>query len=444
MKLTICLVTKGREKYIEQILASFETLLEDEDIHFLIMNNGAKEDITERLNEWRNRNSRSVKIIRFEVNDSRPAAFWDEVVRQGADWTVFPSDDDEFRPEIITEWKVAVNQNPKLVAFAASAEIMDLGGKLTGEILYPSVRRYQSKIQRVASALHEPPFLWPSLFLKVSKIPRPVPNSRFAFDWWIGINLLVAGDVFVSESLGINYRVHTEQESFLAPHRRKYFEAQFWLDDFLHSEGFLAWVNSLSDSEKYYFLRSIMASKPIYGDINFSKSLIDTLVKTIMKSLNSPILEQEIMAMYAYENGVLLKDGELKNLVYGFQDISSKYPGNLKVQFNDDVCDLIRLASDLLIGDTHALKLQISCAHSNESANSVVIDCGKLTQGKSDINADMIINMITSTFENQNRFNFTLTSGEREVIIVLRRWKSKLPPSLRQLLRKTKNSGISQ
>lgn len=443
MQLTICLVTRGREKYLDQILGSFEPLLQDGDISVLIIDNGATPDVTERLTAWQSLNLKSVKVIRFEVNDTRPPKFWSELVRQGVDWTVFPGDDDEFRPEIINEWKIAVLQNPELVAFAASAEIMDADGKLTGEFLKPSAGRYQSRLQQVAFALHEPPFVWPSLFLRVSRIPKPVPNSRFAFDWWISINLLIAGDVIISDSLGINYRVHPEQDSFSVPYRRKYFEAQFWIDDFLRSEDFLVWVKGLSDLEKLDFYKSVMIAKPIYGDPNFSRVLIETLTKAIMKSVNSPDLEQEFMALHAYENGVLLKDGEVKNLVHGFQDISKTHPGNLNVQFNADACELLRLASNLLIGSANALKVHVSCQHSKKLPNSVVVNCEKFVAGKSDVNADMIVNTITANFESQNRLNLTLTSGERALVNLLRRWKNKLPPVFRQLMKRLKNSRIS-
>jgi glycosyltransferase involved in cell wall biosynthesis len=237
MKLTICLVTKGREQYLDQILSSFEPLLNDDAIEFLIIDNGTPVGIRERLNHWGYLNPNCVKIIRLETNDSRPSTFWNKVVEEGADWTVFPSDDDEFRPEIIAAWRSAIHRNSELVGFAASAEVMNANGSLTGEKLEPSARRFQSTLDQLASALHEPPFLWPSLFIRVSKLPIVVPNSRYAFDWWIGINLLIAGEVETTDMVGINYRVHVEQESFLAPLRRKYFEAEFWVDDFLRGRG---------------------------------------------------------------------------------------------------------------------------------------------------------------------------------------------------------------
>jgi hypothetical protein len=443
IKLTICLVTRGRESYLEQILKSFEALIVDKDIKFLIVDNGASRAVSERLNAWQSRNLQSIKLVRFEVNDSRQSAFWAEVIHEGTDWAVFPSDDDEFRPEIINEWRLAVSQNSKLVAFAAAAAIIDVNGKLTGEVLRPSAEKYKTKFEQVASALNEPPFLWPSLFFRVSKIPESVPNSRFVFDWWIGINLLIAGDVVCSNSVGVNYRVHAEQESFLAPHRRKYFEAQFWIDDFLRNQDFLDWISSLSDANKLVFYKLVLALKPIYGDPNFSKLIIATLTRVSMRSACLLQFEQEIMSLYAYENGILLKDGEVKNLLFSMHDISNNFLGNIRVEFVEGVCDLLKQASGLLIGGFGRSTIQVSCNHSRKSLNSIKIDCSILVSGKPDINADMIINSVTTSFENENRMNFTITSGERVMINLLRRWKSKLPPLFKQFLKKLRNSNSS-
>ena len=134
MKLTVFLVTKGREKFLDQILNSFEQLFQL-DVDFLILDNGAPHSIGVKLNSWKDKNPNRIKIVRFEINDSRQSTYWKVLKDNNVDWVVCPSDDDEIRFEIIADWKKALNQNPDIVGFAASAAIMDENGNFDKEML---------------------------------------------------------------------------------------------------------------------------------------------------------------------------------------------------------------------------------------------------------------------------------------------------------------------
>lgn len=435
MKLTVCLVTKGREKYLDQILGSLEPLLEDTNISVLIIDNGAPAKISERLAIWQSLHSKSVKIRRFELNESRSSLSWNIVREEGVDWAIFPSDDDEFHPEIVEAWRLALQRNPKLVGFATSAAIIKADGSLTGEILTPSAARHESGLDQLAAALHEPPFLWPSLFLRVSKIPKIVPNSRFVFDWWIGLNLLIAGEVYTSHLVGINYRVHMEQESYLAPLRRKYFEAEFWIDEFLRSQEFFTWASALSDVEKLTLWKKVMTNKPIYADPHCSQVPMASLRRVIMKSSSSSKVESEIVTRSALEQGVLLKDGDAKNLIYSSETDLNFIPGNLKIGFDKDVCTPVRHASNSLVGGNGDREIRIYCQHSSKGQNAIFVDCSKFVSNMPEINVDKIVNIITAHFEDNGDLELTLTSGERFVIQLLRKWRYRLPSRFRMVFR---------
>lgn len=441
MILTICLRTKGREKFLEQILNSFESSLKDPSIQFLILDNGTPISVSTRLNAWMLANPTSVDIVRLERNYSGESIAWWQVLQSRAiDWVVFPGDDDEFVPEIIDEWRLALKSKPHLVGFATSAAVMDENGVLTGEILIPSAIQHTSKMKQIANAFHEPPFLWPSLFLRLSQLPRKVPNSRFVFDWWIGLHLLLAGEVQISQSVGINYRVHKEQESFLAPLRRKYFEAQLWFDVLLHEEPFRVWCARLDDASRLAFWNQVTQTLPIYGHPIFSKPILATIYREIICGEQSSECLAKITADFALLNGVLLKGGEIKDLLTDRGAISQFDLGNVQIFTVPDTCKKVCDASDLIHGSDSSKIFQVSCEHSKNNSESIKIDCSKLIDGSPLINADLLIYELTTFCENQHDFDFTLTNGEQAMVNLFRTWKRRLPRHLRELLKRLKRS----
>jgi hypothetical protein len=424
----------GREKYLEQILGSLEKAI-GEHVKILIIDNGAPPVISLQLNAWQSMHPESIEVIRFDQNDSRPSTFWMELHKRGIDWVVFPSDDDEFKPEIIEEFQRAVVNNPELVGFAASAMIMDETGHPTGEIVKPSITSFGSKLERIASSIHEPPFHWPALFMRISKLPSEVPNSRFAFDWWIGLQLLLAGEVGVTESIGIKYRVHPGQESFLGPLRRKYFEAQIWLLQLVQSEAFVNWLQGLNDEDRVIFWHTLLDRKPIYGDPKTSRIILAEMHRQIIAVTSSPLVNLEISSMYAFMNGVLLKGSQGKHII-GFCEVFDEFDlANIRVSPDSNVClDTIN-ASKLIQGQMNAKVFSISCLHSQSRHSEIIIDCKKFYPGNTYINSDLIINDITKYCESKGVFDLVLTDGEQMLINVFRKWKNRLPVSIRRLLK---------
>jgi len=441
MNLAICLVTRGRQQYLDQILRSFESALRDQDVRVHLIDNGSDSVCKEKLIKWQNANFESVTLHRLEQNDPRYSTLWPLIIGTGADWILMPGDDDEFRSEILAEFKSAVAENPKLVAFAASAAVMDANGIHLGETLTASISYSDSQIERLASAFHEPAFVWPSLFFRASIIDPKVPSSRYAFDWWAGINLLIAGDVMTSPSIGLNYRAHLGQESNLAPHRRKYFEGSLWLDSLVRSERFSVWVGTLADSEILNFWRLVLQRQPIYGDAYFAHPILSSLARLLMDSSKSPETAIEIAGELALLAGVFMKDGEAITLVNNPTPISSPSPGNIHADPNLGVCNTIRKACELIRGSDLAKQFFISCSHSEKTSESIYIDCRMLDpQVSSDQTADRIISEITQFCEDRGDYEMAISNGERLVLRLIRNVKAKLPGHIKVYLRRLKNS----
>ena len=439
MKLTICLVTKGRELYLSNVLKSFEDLLLDPDVTVLLIDNGSNASIRESLAGWQLENSKSVKLVRLEVNDSRPSTIWPEVISAGVDWIIFPGDDDELVPGIISEWRSSVEKDPDLVAFASTAAVMDENGVLTGELLSPTAGLEKSRIDQIALGFHQPPFVWPSLFLRASKVNAMVPPSRYVFDWWVGINLLLVGNVEISNSIGLKYRVHSEQESNLAPIRRKFFEASLWLDELIRSKEFTTWIKSMTDEDRLSFWKKFNQKSPVYGDPFFSWQLIFSLAKLLIKTSLTTSVEEQIVIDLATHSGVFIRDGESIHLIRGVSLSADGNLGNIRINATPDSCDVL-LEVCKMIGRDEAKVFEVACVHSKRKSKDLIIDCGDLNSGNVAINADRVINALTNMCEIRGDFESALTNGERAGLFIFRSVKRRLPGRLTLILRRLKNS----
>jgi len=434
MNLTICLLTKGREIYLNKTLSSFEKLFKFSFVNFLIYDNGSNSKCELILREWSNINSSRVKYIRIEQNDSRFSISWKSIKDSVDDWIIFPGDDDEFNWEIIEEWKEAINTNPDIVAFAASADVINEKSERTGTLLKPNVSQSYNKVFRIAEAIHYPPFHWPSLFFRASKISFIIPDSRFVCDWWIGINLLMSGEVVTTNSPAIKYRRHSEQESFLAPLRRKNFEALIWIDELVRGLDFKYWLDNLSDLEKIAFWKHLLQFLPIYGDNVFGNILLADLFYVIRKSLYTNYLVEEITQDFAIHNGVLLIDTATKNLIQ-HTDISGKSSfANFFIEKDTNHCSKINLAISKLNYRPESPNFAIYCRHSSRLKKGVKIDCTKLKVDDIDFNLDFIVTSLTNSLEKSGYFNFSITPRERSLISYLRKFNIFLPFNFLKLI----------
>jgi hypothetical protein len=440
MKLTICLVTKGREKYLAEVLDSFQPFLKDQNVQVLLIDNGSDALCKQKLVTWQSTYSHAVRLVRFETNDPRFSAIWPVILNANIDWIIMPGDDDQLQPGILAEWKSAVAMDPDLVAFATSAAVMNQHGSLTGEVISPTAELSTSKIERIAGALHEPAFVWPSLFFRASKVNPNVPASRYASDWWVGVNLLIAGNIKTSKSIGLNYRRHSSQESNLAPNRRKYFEGSLWLDALIRSNQFVGWVETLNDDERLQLWRTTNHRKPIYGDDYFAQPVASSLARVLMDSAETPATAKTIASELALLGGVFLRDGESITLVNDFNPILGDNPGNIRVTSVNGACHSIVETCKLMKGGISPREFLVSCTHSKKVAGAISIDCNALFIDNLVESADYLVNAVTSACETRGDFEVALSNGERASLLLLRSIKKRLPGKLKIHLRKLKNS----
>ena len=437
MKLTVCLVTRGREEYLDQLLLSFDELLLERNVQFLIIDNGSPIKVGERLASWNSYNADVSKLIRLEKNDSRPSTFWKLIQESGADWIIMPGDDDRLKPEGLREWRRALDQNPLLVAFGASADVMNEDGSLTGDSIFPSIDNVDSIFDRLAIALHGPAFIWPSLFFRVKNAPAQVPSSRYAFDWWAGINLLLSGQIQTTKSSALHYRIHSNQESSLAPLQRKFFEGVIWLNEFLHSSQYSAWVVSLDDNERVALWRSVSKLQPIYGNVNFGLPITFEVARLLVQTARSPKTASIIINDLALKLGVVLKKGEANNLFFKLTEDLELSNSNIEVSIEKGACKELQLAAQYFESESihQSSTIILSCNHSTKSEYSVFINCFKLLGDSNRDNADILVNEITKHSENTGGIPRAISSGEMRMVNLLRSFWLQIPRKLRMVIR---------
>jgi glycosyltransferase involved in cell wall biosynthesis len=194
MKLTICLVTKGREKYLAEALKSYESFLSTGEVEILIIDNGSGTISRNILCDWKVKHDLQVHYYRCENNEKLGIPyFWKLIGSYEPQWILFPGDDDILVFDVFNQWKKVLTNNNSLNAFAASGQVVNSKGILTGEVRLPAILGDLSDIEKTAQALFEPPFFWPCLFMRYSAVPEDVISSRFVFDWWVGLQLVLTG-----------------------------------------------------------------------------------------------------------------------------------------------------------------------------------------------------------------------------------------------------------
>jgi hypothetical protein len=250
---------------------------------------------------------------------------------------------------------------------------------------------------------------------------------------------LIAGTVVTSESIGVNYRVHPQQESFLAPLRRKYFEAHIWINDLANSADFFDWVQSLSDPERVRFWDLLLNSLPIYGDTDFSRPILNTIYMSLVRTSSSTQTAFLLANRYAFSAGVLLKDGEVKNLISQLPSLPNTMKGNINVVTAPNVCDRVKFACGEISSESAIHHYVVSCIHSQKPTGAIAIECNSMHENLSEINADLIVGQITEFLEKSGTLSLVITSGEKILIQTFRKWKKRMPKFLRIYLRALKS-----
>jgi hypothetical protein len=431
---TYCLVTKGRRDYLPSTLNALKVALQQSDVQVIVVDNGCPEDVSSILSDWCSAAGNKAHYVRFDINDSSAPRIWNMLRNFDIDWITFPGDDDIIRPEFLQFARERISLTADANVIASSMCIIDSNGTPTGLKRRPS-EFHGDRAQYLANALHEPPFLFPGMFIKFSSVTMPLPQSRYIFDWSLSLNLIALGPVVTTEEVSINYRVHSDQESALAPNRRKYFEAQIVISRFLESNVFENYLHEMTDDQKFEFLLLISKEIPIYGDLEFGRTVQNILSLKVIDSMEDPDRSSDAMGIFAALNGVLLREGEIRTM------LATTYSGiqNSKANFCLSVADG---TCEILVQHLSASQFEINplpssvvyCSHSNGSGHYLV-DCEAFRLNPA-ASVDSLIVRITETLEMTGDYEFKLSPFERTLVNRLRSIKSLVPATL---IRRIKN-----
>lgn len=424
---TYCLVTKGRRDYLPSTLESLSAALEFADVSVIIIDNGCPADVSELLMKWCADIGDRTRYLRFDINETSATRVWKALRGLDIDWVSFPGDDDLIQPRFLEKLRIEIERNQNLTAVAASMKVIDSEGIQTGEVRSP--QEFTGSVPSYfAQSISEPPFLFPALFFKFSVVKGEVPKSRYVFDWWLALNLIAEGRIFTSNEIAIDYRVHPDQESALAPKRRKFFEAQIVFSRFFQSSVFQNFIASCNKEEIREFWLEVRRNRPIYQDPEFGNYLFTLIGITLADSITEPPLSLEILNDLAIDNGVLLRNGEVSRISSTVSHDESDLLANFQLEPAGLECQkLMNLITSFNSNENAARKFTVGCVHSHKKG-IYKINC----EEQSDFSTlvDSLIVAITENLESQGKLSFTVSPAERMLISSARRLKSKLPNSL--------------
>ena len=436
--LTIVLVSKGRDDYLKECLNSFDQFKNESDVRFVIINNGAGEYSSNLMQKFVENDSLKRTLIVKPTNDPRPSAFWTDLNMFDTDWVIFPSDDDILLPNAITVWRNELEKNANLVAIGASAKVINANSRETGVRLSPAILNNIDPATRLASCFYEPSFVWPTLYINMKAFHPSLCNSRYAFDWWIGLNLLTNDNVRVLDVPILMYRTHELQESNVSNLRRKYFEATIWQLHFLSEEVFLNWIKTSSPEKLLVFWAEVVRMTPIYGDLEFGAIVLFSLAN----SLSSNCLDRQISAIISADIarvfGIVLKLNEGWHISREFEN--SDWAGNQSVILDNNVCTEFQEACKNFPPGPISRSLSLGCAHSKSHKSSIKIDCNNFSGNNSILNADLIAMAIMNSQEFSGKFKFSLSPGELVLVKKYRQLYRFLPATLIMIAKKWKKS----
>jgi len=438
MKLSICLVTKGRKEYLLEALNSYEKFIATGEVDVIIIDNGSDILSKEILYNWKLKHDSKVNYYCVETNEKVGTPFfWEKIKTFAPEWIIFPGDDDVLIFDIYDEWKKALRNNGHLNAFAASSQIIDAQNKLTGEIRVPPVVGMVNQYELIALSLHEPPFLWPCLFFRFSAISDSVFYSRFSFDWGIGLHLVLKGEIESTKLVGIKYRVHGNQESFQASNRRKFFESFNMLTTIINSDIFSQFLKSLTNSELDKFLDLCIKNKPLYAQSEYYNGLLKDLTFNTIKVVKDNSLKIKIAEKYVLAAGIYTKSDDLDNIYTGLDLPNKGSKGNLALNFSERICENLRNI-EKLFNQNSSTKIDVSCRHSKSIRESVIINCKHFNKLVDYEIADMVLLAIDEHFQNKGSLNFTISPFEKELIKFYRKSKLKIPNLIKKNLPRIK------
>ena len=427
MKLTICLVTKGRHLFLDEALKSYEPFLDTGYVDVILVDNGADDESKKLLVEWKNRYPHLVNYIRADKNEPASASFfWEKIKSFAPEWIIFPGDDDALVFTVLEGFMATLKNAPEISAYASSAEFMDVSGSATGFIRQPAIHGLSSTAEQLSKSLHEPPFAWPGLFFRFDLIKEKVPNSRFVTDWWIGLQLILAGNVMTTSNVGVKYRVHNLQESNQSPSRRKYLEGFHMLIELINTRNFLNKLNSMPSKEVIKFLEHSFNEKPLYSQSQYYIPILSTLTFNALSFIESSELQNQVLEKYLYAAGILLKEDDLNSIYINSGWNLGESKGNVEINFADETCSKLSKSSTAFNRNS-TYKYTIACKHSAHPAGSISMNCDELVGLSISEVADKILFAINSNLEETGHLVFSTTPFENSIITRIRQIKSRIP-----------------
>jgi hypothetical protein len=401
-------------------------------INFLVIDNEAPKDVSDLLEHW-SANQPRTTVIKRKQNTTNFNELWPLIKENSSDWLIFPGDDDRLLVDGFTAWKTIVEQDNRVEVVAMSARIIDLGGNETGEIVAPDFSGAGQREINIAEALHSPPFVWPSLFIKKSLLTGPFPNSRFVFDWWIGLNLVTSSSVSSSKICAVEYRRHPLQESNMVSLNRKFFEGVYWLDEFLSSSIFISWVNSIDDTSLRIFWKTVFGKLPLYGDRDLSGLLLFNLAKILIRNSSNRELHNQVLADLSLALGSLQHDANLCGLI---GNSSSSHFGNLRVFNRDLVCPILSGLLHAFQGSDSSYIINLSCEHDTNYSDGIYVLCSNYLGRTERQQLDLLVRDISLQLEREGLMDFKISPRERSLVLSLRKYKSRIP---KRILRKIRS-----
>jgi hypothetical protein len=431
--LTICLVTQGREQ-VRDFLESAAPFVDLDYVNFLVIDNGAPLHISEILEAWSSVQPRTT-YVRREENTTDFNEMWELIEEHSSEWINFPGDDDRLVLKGYKEFYNLVTHGEGIDAIAMSANIIDSQGKSTGEKVSPNFNMSILKCNQVGLALNSPPFFWPALFINKNLIHSPFPKSRFVLDWWISLQLVVHGNVTVSDECSLEYRRHSSQESAQVALNRKFFEASYHFDELLNAEKFNLWLNSLGIEERLSLWESATKNLPIYGDREFGKLILFRLAKMLINSSPSNVVRSKVLSDISQFFGVFYHDGSLSEILSPSKHFEQLL-GNVRLSNNCIDCPHLEFVLSSFVGNQNAIAVEISCVHMKGGPESIHLDCNHYEYLTYSQKTDRLVVEIATELELQGKIEFRISPRERALINLLRRIKPMISGRLLMKIKK--------
>jgi hypothetical protein len=438
--ITLCLITKGRPDFLNELLASFDRALDHKNVKILVILNGVDPNIMNDFYKWGGEHIGRVDFLSFAQNDAGISRLWSEITSLKTKWVMFPSDDD-----VINNGLAGVLDNLESIpaeigAVATPLNLIDSKGLEIGLARKPIFSPDLSIVENSAKAISQCPFLWPGLIIKVSALPQHIPNTRYVTDWWIGLYLIFSTGIAILDSPVIFYRVHEQQESFAASLSRKNLEALTHLGGFFQSPTFSDWLNARTPAEVMDFLFFIRKYPPLYGEIKFSSELVSIITNRVMELRIESDVHRVALFTNAFAHDVLIDSAQLKFFgESGASSIVDTNEYNYNFMVNASVCQNVKV----LVDSSRDIKkgspaLTVGCNHSMKFRGEIQLNCEEKFS-KEDL-IDQLLIKCSEHFQSQEVFQNSVSPFEYRLVKMIRLLKNHAPKFLLKSLQKIKST----